>query len=82
MIHHNYKEPKLVFKTIDGTEFTIEYGMAYYPGCFTPTGIRDYHIKDIKQWCQDNDCGIFDETIHTIHFRNNEEMMFFILRWS
>ena len=49
-----YKEPRLEFRSVTNHPLALEYALAYYPGCFTPTGLSDRHTKEIKQWCKDN----------------------------
>jgi len=74
-------QPKLVFRRVKNDKYTLEYGMEYGPGSFTPTGLRAYHLTDIKSWCADNDCGEFID-MYNIAFRNEKEMAWFLLRWS
>ena len=83
MMSIRYKEPRVEFRPIEDKPLSLEYALAYYPGCFTPTGMGAHHLKDIKQWCADNDCGSFDDLFpYTIHFRNEKEMFWFKLRWA
>lgn len=77
----NYPEPKLVFrKTAD--PLILEYAMAHYPGCFTPTGMRDYHVEPIAKWCNDNKCGIVHTYPHHVVFSTERELAWFMLVWS
>ena len=83
MMSSRYKEPRVEFRSIKDKPLSLEYALAYYPGCFTPTGLNAYHLRDIKQWCADSDCGIFDDLFpYTIHFRDEKELLWFKLRWS
>ena len=75
------KEPRLKFKRVNDRPYVLEYGMEYNPGTFTPTGLRDHHLTDIRDWCADNDCGEFID-MYNIAFRNEKEMAWFLLRWS
>jgi len=78
-----YKEPRLEFRSVTNHPLALEYALAYYPGCFTPTGLSDRHTKEIKQWCKDNDCGVFDYFCpYTITFRDEKEVTWFRLRWT
>jgi len=76
-------EPKLVFRryTKGHQKYELEYGMEFSAGTFTPTGLRDYHLADIKAWCVENDCGQFVD-FYRIVFRDEKEMAWFLLRWS
>ena len=80
-----YEEPRLVFRPVQGKPLILEYALAYYPDCFTLTGINDHHLTDIRQWCADNDCGHlpdgFDPWYHIV-FRSEKEIAWFLLRWE
>ena len=78
-----YSEPKLEFRPASNHPLALEYALAYYPGCFTPTGLRDYHTKEVKQWCKDNNCGAVDYSYpYTITFRDEKELVWFLMRWT
>jgi len=77
----SYKEPRLEFRPVKDDPLTLEYAMAYYPGCFTPTGMRDYHLEDIKKWCAENNCGEFKD-VYRITFNSEKELFWFKLRWT
>lgn len=72
---------KLAFKRIASDPPALAYGMEHYPGCFTPTGIRDHHIDPVRRWCRENSCGWF-EGYATIRFRSEEDLTLFMLRWG
>ena len=45
------------------------------------TGLRDTDMDPIQNWCVENRCGVrisFD----MFEFRNEDELAFFLLRWS
>lgn len=45
------------------------------------TGLRDTDMDPIQNWCVENRCGVrisFDQ----FEFRNEDELAFFLLRWS
>lgn len=77
----NGTEPKLVFRKTDDP-LVLEYSMAYYPGCFTPTGMRDHHIEPVAKWCFDNSCGIISKFPYHIEFKSEAEVAWFLLTWS
>lgn len=81
MMSMSNKEPRLKFKRVNDRPYVLEYGMEYNPGTFTPTGLRDHHLTDIRDWCADNDCGEFID-MYKIAFRSEKEMAWFMLRWS
>jgi len=74
--------PKLVFRPVQDKQLTIEYGLAYYPGCFTPTGIYNYgHLDLLADWCKANRCGQPTDFFQ-ITFENESDMSWFLLRWA
>jgi len=75
--------PKLVFKRDHAIPLTLEYGLEYYPGCFTPTGLRDNHTDELHAWCEQHRCGyIRREEIYRISFASEQDLAFFLLRWG
>jgi hypothetical protein len=76
-----YLKPRLVFKRVENTKFMYEVGMAHYPGCFTPTGLREEHVDPIGEWCQQNNCGR-RTSFTTFQFRNAKQVTMFLLRWN
>lgn len=76
-----YLKPRIVFKQVEGTKFMYEVGMAHYPGCFTPTGLREEHVEPIGEWCRQNNCGR-RTSFTTFQFRNAKQVTMFLLRWN
>ena len=79
----SYTEPKLVFKkTVN--PLVLMYGMEYGPDTFTPTGLRPHHIEPIEKWCIDNSCGEvdLDPLRYYIKFKREDEVAWFLLRWT
>ena len=53
----------------------------YEHGAVTPTGLADFDLDPVQQWCKENRCGIrisFDE----FRFNTKKEMSFFLLKWG
>lgn len=76
-----YNEPRLVFHPVEGKRLTIKVGLAYYPGCFTMSGMRDQHINPIVEWCRANNCGQW-AAYDMFKFKSKKQMTMFLLRWS
>lgn len=80
-----YEKPKLVFKRVPNSPLELQYGNAYYPGCFTMTGIT-YDNADylpMLKWCEDNNCGKQHEYIpDRLVFESAEQIMWFLLHWQ
>jgi len=76
-----YPEPRMVFKRVSNTKYMYEIGMAFYPGCFTPTGLHEEHITPIVEWCQQNNCGR-RTAYNMFQFRNAKQVTMFLLRWN
>jgi|APFre7841882654_1041346.scaffolds.fasta_scaffold07223_4 hypothetical protein len=79
----HYKTPKVVFRSVEGEPLQLQYANAYYPGCFTMTGIEydnpDYHR--MLKWCEENNCGkphMFDRLL----FENEQQLTWFLVTWS
>ena len=78
-----YAKPKLVFKRVEDDPLALDYGNAYYPGCFTPTGIQydndDYYPMLV--YCRMN--GIEEHPIlPRLLFKSQQDMIWFLLQWS
>lgn len=80
-----YPNPMLVFReaTVD-PGFVVEFGMAHYDGCFTPTGFRSHMLDPIIHWLTDNNirAEIATDGRNIISFNNKEDMVWFLLRWQ
>lgn len=78
-----YDTPRLVFRTVEDTPLTLEYGMAYYPGCFRPTGVTDSHTAPMVKWCDYYTCGVVSTDWNNhITFDNEQQLVMFLLRWN
>lgn len=79
-----YKNPKIIFReTKYRDEYTIEYGMAYYDGCFTPTGIRPHMLDEYTNWMKENEIvSKVDTLCCTIRFEKLEDKFWFLMRWQ
>jgi hypothetical protein len=76
-----YDKPKLAFKKVPGC-LALEYAMEHYPGCWTPTGLNNEILLPIFEWCDENNCGEPSPIIYQINFKTEEEMTFFLLKWT
>lgn len=87
----NYATPIIVFKPSIDDPLVLNYGVAFYEGCFTATGmfteVIQSQLKEIENWCVTNKCGrLFKPSSHNlkckIYFDNEQELSFFLLRWK
>ena len=81
----NYDRPRLVFQKVDYHPLNLKYGNAYYPGCFTSTGLTsdnpDYH--KMLEWCEKNMCGKKHEYMQDhLVFESEQEVVWFLLHWG
>ena len=74
-------DPTVVWQEVQGKPLTLEAGMAFYPGCFTLTGMREHHMDPVVAWCAETNCGR-RTAFNMFRFRNRKEMSMFLLRWS
>jgi hypothetical protein len=79
-------EPKLVFRPYKKLPLTIEYGLDWGGGILTPTGLREHHLVEIKEWCHNYLSYVSPVAIPIypliIQFANEKDYMLFLLRWS
>lgn len=81
----NYTKPKLVFKKDSRNPLMLHYGNAYYPGCFTPTGIHENDdTEKMLEWINENNCGKRNEGFdpYAIIFEDEKQLSWFLLHWS
>ena len=45
------------------------------------TGLRDTDMDPVQDWCVANKCGI-RTSFDTFRFQNEEELAFFLLKWT
>jgi hypothetical protein len=68
--------PKLVFEKIESYSLALSYRRNAY------TQANSKAIALVAEWCIENSCGINDTLQELIIFRNEREMVWFMLRWS
>lgn len=78
-----YDKPKLVFKKVEDDPLALEYGNAYYPGCFTLTGINydnsDYY--PMLEYCKKHDIEEHPY-LPRILFKSEQDMVWFLMHWQ
>lgn len=78
-----YDRPKLVFRRVDYDPLAIDYGNAYYPGCFTQTGLA-YDNDDLApmlEYCKEH--GIEEHPyLSRLLFKSEQDILWFLIRWS
>lgn len=79
----NYDRPKLAFQRVQVDPLALEYANAYYPGCFTQTGLHydnaDY--RPMLEWC--NIHGIEHDNLRCVlRFKSEQELTWFLLHWG
>jgi hypothetical protein len=76
---------KLIWKRIEKTNSRSIYVIAQpmTPVVFAPRtgGLRDTDMDPIQNWCVENKCGV-RTSFDTFKFRNEDELTFFLLKWS
>lgn len=79
----NVPTNKLKWRRLEGKKRTLECSLIYEnsPQIFTPTGLRDEHLDPVLIWCRDNNCG-YRTSFNHFAFDTDEQMAWFILRWS
>jgi hypothetical protein len=81
-------EPKLVFRPYEKLSLTIEYGLdwGYAGGTFTPAGLREHHLVEIKEWCHNYLSAPIVMRMRPseplIQFANDKDYLMFLLRWT
>jgi hypothetical protein len=55
--------------------------ISYDHGPVTQTGLRDYDLDPIQEWCVHNRCGR-RTSFEQFRFRNEQELTMFLLKWS
>lgn len=78
----NYNKPKLVFEKVADDPLALEYGNAYYPGCFTLTGIYENDdVHPMLDYCREH--GIEEHPIlPRLLFKSQQDMTWFLLHWA
>ena len=73
---------KLKWRRVTRLPRTLECSLMYDdPSNFVLSEVREEHLEPIIEWCVDNNCGIRTSYNH-ISFKSNEQMTFFLLRWT
>jgi hypothetical protein len=81
----SYNKPKIAFRKDAWNPLLLHYGNAYYPGCFTPTGmLENEDIPKMLKWIEDNNCGKRTEGLdpYAIVFEDEKQMSWFLLHWT
>lgn len=55
--------------------------ISYDHGPVTQTGLREYQLEPIQEWCMLNRCGR-RTSFETFRFRNEAELSMFLLKWG
>jgi len=78
-----YKEPKLVFERSTNDPLRLRYANAYYPGCFTPTGITydNKNYKPMLAFCEQYGI-VHDQVSYSLVFKSEEQLFWFMLHWQ
>jgi hypothetical protein len=72
---------KLVWERDAAYPLIVIARIAYEHGAVTPTGLRDTHLDPVQDWCVQNRCGR-RTSFDTFKFRNEEELVMFLLKWG
>ena len=72
---------KLAWERYPETPLILYARMSYEHGAITSTGLRSEHLDPVQDWCVQNRCGV-RTSFDMFKFRNEKELLMFLLRWS
>jgi hypothetical protein len=72
---------KIVWERDTEKSLVLHARISYDHGPITQTGLRDYDLEPIQEWCMHNRCGR-RTSFHQFRFRNEQEVTMFLLKWG
>lgn len=72
---------KIVWQRDIYTPLILSARIAYDHGPVTQTGLREYQLEPIQEWCMHNRCGT-RTSFEQFRFRNEAELSMFLLKWG
>jgi hypothetical protein len=77
----NDRSMKIVWERDTEKSLILYARISYDHGPVTRTGLRDYDLDPIQEWCVHNRCGR-RTSFEQFRFRNEQEVTMFLLKWS
>ena len=72
---------KIVWQRDTNKSLILYARISYDHGPVTQTGLKDYDLDPIQEWCVYNRCGR-RISFEQFQFRNEQELTMFLLKWS